>query len=196
MKLIKTTFVFFFITLTACAQTPGIPTPPTPPNTIGSSHTEVVTSSSSSSSSSRNSSSTSVSDENTSYKFRAKFHSSKRKGIENILTEALDGIQLRKRNRKLEWEILQGGDVLFECTLNKNRLSIFVDKELSTGKFNRRIKRLGEDIQEYISSHKRYNFASRGGISVSRAEERLERAKRELENSIKNLEEVKRDNEK
>ena len=194
MKLIKTTFAFLFITLTACAQTPGIPTPPTPPNTNGSSHTEVVTSSSSSSS--RISSSTSVSDANSSYKFRAKFHSSKRKGIENILTESLDGIQLRKRNRKLEWEILQGGDVLFECTLNKNRLSIFVDKELSTGKFNRRIKRLGEDLQEYISAHKRHTFASRRGNSVSRAEERLERAKRELENSIKNLEEVKRDNER
>jgi hypothetical protein len=191
MKLIKTTFAFLFITLTACAQTPGIPTPPTPPNTNGSSHTEVVTSSSS-----RISSSTSVSDANSSYKFRAKFHSSKRKGIENILTEALDGIQLRKRNRKLEWEILQGGDVLFECKLNKNRLSIFVDKELSTGKFNRRIKRLGEDLQEYISAHKRHNFASRRGNSVSRAEERLERAKRELENSIKNLEEVKRGNER
>ncbi|MFY7672520.1 hypothetical protein ACOSP6_15670 [Tenacibaculum sp. MEBiC06402] len=191
MKLIKTTFALLLINLSACAQTPRVPTPPTPPNTSGSSHTEVVTSSSS-----RVSSSTSVSDANSSYKFRSKFHHSKRKGIENILKNTLDGIQLKNRNNRLEWEILQEGDILFECTLSKNRLSIFVDKELSTGKFNRRIKRLGEDLQEYISAHKRHSFASRNGNSVARAEERLERAKRELERSIKNLEEVKRENER
>ncbi len=185
MKLLRLTIASVLITLTACAQSPEVPTPPTTPN----SHTELVTSSS------KGSSSTSVSDSNGSYKFRSKFHSSKREGVENILLDALDGIKLRKKGNKLEWEILQRGDVLFECSLNKNRLSIFVDKELSTGKFNKRIKRLGEDLQEYISSHKRHSFYNRRVNTVARAESRLERAKRELQESIKNLKEVKRANE-
>ncbi|CAL2075805.1 hypothetical protein [Tenacibaculum sp. 190524A05c] len=185
MNLLRLTIALVLIALTACAQSPRVPTPPQTPN---NSHTEVVTSGS------RVSSSTSVSDSNGSYKFRSKFHSSKRDGVENILSDALDGIKLYRKNNKLEWEILQGGEVLFECSLNKNRLSIFVDKELSTGKFNKRIKNLGEELQAYISSHKRHSFNRRAN-TIARAENRLERAKRELQESIKNLEEVKRANE-
>lgn len=190
MKLVRLTTGLIFITLAACAQTPRVPTPPPTPNTPGSSHTEVVTSSSS-----RVNSSTSVSDANSSYKFRSKFHSSKRKGIENILVKALDGIEMKKRNNRLEWEILQEGEILFECSLTQNRLSIYVNKELSTGKFNTIIKQLGEDLQDYISSYKSRKYVSRSASLISRAEERLERAKLEMEQSIKNLEEVRRENE-
>jgi hypothetical protein len=190
MKLIKTMYAFLCISFAACAQNMNTPIPPDTPKTNGSSHTEVVTSSS------RISSSTSISDANTSYKFRSKFHSSKREGIENILKDALEGISFKKRRNNITWEILQEGELLFECSFSKSRLLIYVDKKEATRSFYRKIKKLGERLQEYISAHRRHRFSSSNRNSISRAEERLERAKKELERSIRNLEEVRRENEK
>ncbi|WP_299682131.1 hypothetical protein [uncultured Tenacibaculum sp.] len=190
MKCIKATLVTILISISACAQnTPEIPTPPQAPSS-GNSHTEVTTSSSA-----RISSSTSVSDSKKQYKFRSKFHSSKKEGVKNILTDALDNIKVKKNRRELLWEIVENGEVIFECTLSKNRLSIYLDKKATNSSFYRKIKSTGEDLQEFISSHKRHTFQSRRENSIGRAEARLERAKRELEASIKNLKEIKREKE-
>lgn len=191
MKFIKITLVSILTVISACAQnSPSIPTPPKTPNSTNS-HTEVTTSSSS-----RISSSTSVSDSNSQFKFKSKFHASKREGVENILSDALEDIKFIKNRREKVWEIEKNGEVVFECSLSKNRMSIYLDKSEASTRLYRKIKAVAEDLQEYISSHKRHTFQNKRRNSVSSAEARLERAKRELEASIQNLKEVKRESEK
>ncbi len=189
MKIIKITLVTVILTISACAQsTPEVPTPPQT-YTSGNSHTEVTTSSS------RISSSTTVSDSKRQFKFKSKFHSSKREGVEHILIDGLEGIKIEKNKREKLWEITKRGEVIFECSMSKNRMSIYLDKTQSTSKFYYKIKAIAEDLQEFISAHKRHTFHNRKRNSVTRAEARLERAKMELEASIKNLRKIKRANE-
>lgn len=182
MKFIKKTIVLIFAGITVYAQ--NTPVPPQTPSS-SSSHTQVV------SSSSKVSSSTSISNSNNDYKFKSKFDISKKEAIENILKEELEGIVLKRKRNELLWEVVENEEVIFECSLTKNRLSIYLDKYASDNSFNRKVERLGEQLQEYISSHKKHTFYRRENL-VNRAEARLERAKRELQASIKNLEEVKR----
>lgn len=191
MKSFKVTLVTILLGISACAQ--SIPEAPNPPKplTSGNSHTQVTTSSSS-----RVSSSTSVSDSKEQYKFRSKFHKSKKEGVTNIVSDAFDNIKAEKSRREILWEIVQNGEVILECTLSRNRLSIYLNKIEADAKLYRRVKSLGEDLQEYISAHKPHTFKNRNSNTIGRAEARLERAKRELEASIKNLKEVKRKREK
>ncbi len=187
MKYIKVSLATVLVTISvSCAQITSEIPPPRTPNS-GNSHTEVTTTSS------RISSSTSVSDSNRQYKFKSKFHSSKKEGIEKMLINTLEDVKVEQNRKELLWEIVEDGDIIFECELSKNRLAIFLDKKASSSKFYRKIKSLGEDLQEFISSHKKHTFESRRENSIGRAEARLQRAQRELKASKENLEKLKKE---
>ncbi len=157
-------------------------TPETP--TRNNKHTSVTTSVSNS---------TSVSDSDDTYKFKSKFDVSKKEGITSILEDELDDLKKTKKGNEISWIKYVNGKIAFECKLSKKNLYISTNKNKLSNSFNNRIKYLGEELSSFISAHKPFKWNSKKeSNSLSSAQLRLERAKVELEKSIKNLEKVKR----
>ena len=178
------TFKFAFLgvllyTASACAQD----FPKTPATSSNNDiHTEVT---------STVSNSTSVSNSDNIYKFTSKFHLSKRKGILDILEDELNALEIQKKGNQYLWSKEQYGKTIFECKLSKNTLKIFLDKDESTYQFNKRVKNLGDELRIYISAHKSFSYATSSN-SVGDAQVRVDKAKEELKRSLRNLENIKR----
>ncbi len=180
MKTILITILAVFTCiLNSCAQ--SFPEPPQPPNS-GNTHTEITNTVSNS---------TSVSSSGNSYKFKSKFQGSKRVGVENIIKDVLEDITYNKTENGIVWNRLVDGEVAFECVLTKRRLKIILNKEAFSTSFLEKIEELGEDLQEYVSTHKEHTFNRGRSNSVVQAEIRLERAREELKRATKNLKRAK-----
>jgi len=183
MRTFKFAFLAFMIyTVNACAQ--DFPTTPKTPATLSGNdmHTEVT---------STVSNSTSVSNSNNIYKFTSKFQSSKRKGVLDILENELNDIQVRKKGNQYSWSKEKNGKIVFECKLTNSTLKIFLDKDESTYQFNKKVKKLGDELRIYISAHKSFSYTTSSN-SVGDAQVRVDKAKEELKRSLKNLEKAKR----
>ncbi len=169
-------------TINACAQDfPATPETPKTPNT-GDMHTEVT---------STVSNSTSVSNSSDTYKFTSKFQFSKRKGILDILESELTDVQVQKKGSQYIWSKMKNGKTIFECELSKTKLRMFLDKKEASYSFHRRMKSLGNELRKYISAHRNFNYTA-SSSSVGDAQARVDRAKEELQRSLKNLEKTKR----
>jgi hypothetical protein len=155
---------------------------PTTPKTPNDMQTEVT---------STVSNSTSTSNSDNTYKLTSKFQSSKRKGVLDILVNELNDIQVRKKGNQYVWSTSKNGKTIFECELSNNKLKMLLDKDESSYSFNRKIKSLGKDLVQYISAHKSFSYATTSN-SVGDAQVRVQKAKEELQRSLKNLEKTKR----
>lgn len=179
MKNFKITFLaILFIGTVSFGQT--FPkTPPTPKT--GDMHTNVT---------STVSNSTSISNANEVYILTSKFQKSKRDGILNILEDELDNMKLLKSRNTYVWKKVEKGTTTFECKLSANNLKITLNKDEASRSFINKIESLGDDLVAFISAHK--NSQTSTNTSISAAQLRLERAKDELETSIKQLKKAKR----
>ncbi len=180
MKTILITILTVFICVLN-SYTQSFPEPPQPPNS-GVTFTRTT---------SKVSSSTSVSSTGNSYKFKSRFQNSKRTGVENILKDVLKDITYNKTKKGIVWNRLVDGEIAFECVLTKRRLKIILNKEAVSTSFLEKIEELGEDLQEYVSTHKEHTFKNRSERSLARAEIRLKRAKEEMQKSMEYLERIK-----
>ncbi len=175
-------FTIVMYTMNACAQ--DFPTTPETPKTpkVDDMHTEVT---------STVSNSTSISNSGSIYKFTSKFQSSKKKGVLDILDNELSDLQTLKKGNQYSWRKVKNGKTVFECELSNTNLKMFVDKSDISYGFANRIKSLGNELRKYISAHKNYRYLA-SSSSVGEAQTRVDRAKEELQRSLKNLEKVKR----
>lgn len=183
MKTIQIT-ILVLVTFILNSYTQNTPAPPQIPGT-GNSFTQTTT---------KISNSTSISSSGSTYKFKSKFQNSKRDGVEDILKETLSEITFNRTKKGMIWSKLIDGEIAFECVLTKRRLKIILNKEMFSSSFAQTIEELGEDLQEYVSIHKPHTFKNNSSNSLAEAEIRLEKAKEELEKSIKNLQKLKRQN--
>lgn len=159
-------------------------TPKTPTSRSNDKHTSVTTSVSNS---------TSISNSNKTYKFKSKFQASKRDGISSILRDELDALKMVKKGNELSWVKHKNNEIVFECTLSKRNLHILSNKKELSATFNAKIKSLGEELSNFIAAHKPFVWKNKKGANtITSAQLRLERAKEELQESIKNLKKVKR----
>ncbi|WP_299135090.1 hypothetical protein [uncultured Tenacibaculum sp.] len=183
MKITHLVFLFMFTSVfTTIAQTP--PTPPTPSNSSysGNRHTDVTTTISNS---------TSISNSDDSYDFTAKFQKSKRNEIQNLLKEKLKGYKLKVQGSNYVWSKESNGSLVFECTLRKKTMKIFLYKNEVSQYSYKKIKALGNDLQKLITKHSR----SRNGFNgMEHARENVRRAKRELERAEERLRMIQRNN--
>ncbi|TCI84640.1 hypothetical protein [Tenacibaculum sp. M341] len=161
---------------------------PTPPETPSISNSQTQTRS--------RSSSVSISNSNSQYKFRSRFHKSKKAEIEQQLKEAFSTMEYEEKKGEISWNRYADGEIAFECTLTKGRLRIWLNKKAFSSTFINKIEDLGEDLQNSISnnsSHLQVTKSNSGG-SLSAAQARVERAKKELERSMENLKRVQKKN--
>lgn len=183
MKITHLVFLFMFTSVfTTIAQAP--PTPPTPSNSSYSRnrYIDVTT---------KISNSTSISNSDDSYDFTAKFQKSKRNEIEKLLKEKLKGYKLKVLGSGYVWSKESNGSLVFECTLRKKTMKMFLYKnEISQYSYNK-IKDLGNDLQKLITKHSRLR---NGFNSIENARENVRRSKRELEIAEERLRMIKRNN--
>lgn len=159
-----------------------VPKPPTPPNNT---HTDVTTTISNS---------TSVSNSNDTYKFLSKHESSKKEGVLEILEDALDDVAVKRSGNTYVWKKIKQGETVFYCKLTNSTLKMVLEKDEVSYSFSKKIKHLGDELKNYISSHRKHRFGNTYK-SVSNAQIRVDRAKEELTRAIRNLEKVKRNSE-
>ncbi|WP_435263249.1 hypothetical protein [Tenacibaculum sp. nBUS_03] len=181
MKITHLVFLFMFTSVfTTIAQTPPIPPAS---NYSGNIHTDVT---------STISNATSISNSNDFYNFTAKFQKSKRNEIQKLLKEKLKGYMLKVQGSNYVWSKESNGYLVFECTLRKKTMKIFLNKnEVSQYSYNK-IRTLGNGLQKLITKHSR----SRNGFnSIEHARENVKRAKRELERAEERLRIIEGNNE-
>jgi len=136
------------------------------------------------------SSSVSVKNSDNSYKFRASFHNSKTEKAKKLIIDKLGKENLKIKGNTYTWRRKGKGDTVFECTLSKGYIRIYLSKDdVSTG-FYHKIDALGEELKYAISGANSKTNAKRDS---DRAKRDLERAQRDLERAQRDLERAKRD---
>ncbi|OSY87307.1 hypothetical protein WH52_11695 [Tenacibaculum holothuriorum] len=190
MKKLVFTFTLVVFSLTSVvAQT--TPVTPTPPN---SSSTTVSTSSTTSRSYSvddngkYSSHSIAVKNHNSAYRFRARFNDALTERVKNRLEKEFSGKNFSKPYNAYFWKIEKNDKNVFECKLDEGRLKMYVDKEMTSEKFQLRIEKLGEEIKYLISGE---NPEENKKKALLNAERNLERAKKAYDRALKNVKRTK-----
>ncbi len=130
-------------------------------------------------------SSISVKKSDNSYKFRASFHNSKTEKLKKLIIDRLGKENLKIIGNSYTWYKNGTEDEIFECTLSKGHIRIYLSKDdVSTG-FYRKIDALGEELKYAISgsnskTHKKRD-SERAQRDIERAQRDVERAQRDLE---------------
>jgi len=187
----KTLFLAFIATLSFSANvmaqsTPKTPEPPQTTSTSSSSYSMSIDSDDDVSSNS----SVSVTISEETYKFRASFHKSKTEALKKIILERLGNENLKINGNTYLWSLNKNNDETFECKLTKGHLRIFMDKEVVSNGFYKKIEALGDELKYAISGRDSKTIAVQ---DAKRAQRDLERAKRDLERAQRDLERAKRD---
>jgi len=180
-----------FTSISATAQSTPPNPPPIPDVSVTTSSTSTSsTSINSDSHDSSHSSSISISHSNDSYKFKARYHSSKNNGVKEMLISELGRKNLKIKGNTLTWLQSKNGEEFFECKLSKGRLYIDLDTNNASTSFSEKIKTLGLDLKYYISNSNKEEDQSRklheAEKNLEHAKKNLEKAKRDLERSKKN----------
>lgn len=188
-KLVISIVCIIFALTSVISQT--VPVPPTPPN---SNSTTVSTSSTTSSSYSidddgnYSSHSIAVKNHNSTYRFRARFNDALTKRIKNRLTKEFSDRNFSKSYNAYFWRIVKNDKNVFECKLDEGSLKIYVDKEMTSEKFQQRIEELGEELKYLISGEKPEDAKKQ---ALLEAERRLKHAERAYERALENVKKVK-----
>lgn len=175
MKSIKILSLVAFalcIQLSAFGQT--TPVTPIPPDTPSSSSFSYRSSGEGSSHS------ISISNDNETYKLRARYNKRLTSKIRTFLMKELSNKNYYKTGTTSHWKIEKNGEDVFYCKLTKNSLRIYMEKESFSGKFQKEIVAMGKEL--------RYLMSGRNATEEKRRE--LERAKRELRRAEKALKEA------
>ncbi len=190
MKKLVFTFTLVVFSLTSVvAQT--IPVTPTPPN---SSSTTVSTSSTTSRSYSiddngkYSSHSIAVKNHNSAYRFKARFDDALTQRVKNRLEKEFSGKSFSKSYDAYFWKIVKNDRNVFECKLDEGYLKMYVDKEMTSEKFQHKIEKLGEEIKYLISDENPEGVKKK---ALMKAERELERAKRTYDRALQNVKKVK-----
>ena len=181
-KTITTLVIAFLFSMTTTGQ--STPEPPTPPQkSTGTSYSISIDNDDDD----KSNSSVSVTKTDDEYKFKARFHKSKTDRVKNLLLERLGKGNLTVKGNTYLWSDLESGDEIFECKLTSGNLRMFMDRELVSNGFYKKIDALGTDLKHMISGTDAKKMAAqdlkRAQQDVERAQKDLERAKARLEKS-------------
>lgn len=129
------------------------------------------------------SSSISVKSTNFTYKLRVYFDVDLTKKVQRFLQKELNSKHFTDTNNSSLWTIMKNNDKIFECKIKKGLVRMYVDKELTSKKFQTEIKEIGEKLKHIIN-----------GTSMENTQkERKKEAKRKLEIAKRAYEKAKRD---
>ncbi|KAB1153945.1 hypothetical protein F7018_15785 [Tenacibaculum aiptasiae] len=172
--LVTVTITAIFLTaFTLSAQTP--PTPPTPPSTSTTySVTQSTTYTNSSSNHDSGSSSISVKKTNSTFKFRASYRDKLTNNVSRYLQDNLDGMKFTNTNNLTFWKIEKNDEEAFKCKVSEGGVRIFVDRDLTSRKFQNKIEKIVENLK-YIVNNEDPTKAKKK--RVKEAEKALELAK-------------------
>lgn len=132
------------------------------------------------------SSSISVKSTNSTYKFRASFDNDLTKRVRTFLQKELRNIKFTNTNNSSFWMQTKNNEKAFECKVREGLVRMYVDKELTSKKFQTEIKEIEEQLKHIIN-----------GTSIKITQkERKKEAKRKLEVAKRAYEKAKRDYER
>ncbi len=180
---ILTFAAILIISLSACAQ--STPVTPEPPKADGTTSYSISVHEDDNSMSN---SSVSVTKSDDEYKFRASFHKSKTNRVKAVLLDRLGKGNLSVNGSVYLWTDSKSSDEVFECKLTKGKLRMYMDKELVSNSFYKKIEALGTDLKHLISGTNAKKMAAK---DAKRAQQDLERAQRDVERAKKDLERAK-----
>lgn len=170
--LVAVTITAIFLTaFTLSAQTS--PTPPTPPSTTHS-VTQSTTYTNSSNDYSSSSSSISVKKTNSTFKFRASYRDELTNNVSRYLQDNLKGMKCTNTNDSTFWMIEKNDDEAFKCKVSEGGIRIFVDRELTSKKFQNKIEKIVENLKYIVNNE---NPTKAKEKRVKEAEKALELAK-------------------
>jgi hypothetical protein len=145
-KIIKTaTCLIVLGMVTVQAQTP----PPTPPKTPS-----IMISYSETAHDSRlqtTKTSVSISDSDDSYSFRAKFSSQRFNDVKELLENEMNKKNYSFEKGKHQWKLETNNQEIYEVSLSKTRLNMFLDKDLASDNLAEKFKNLGLTLRSVIS---------------------------------------------
>ncbi|WP_272151381.1 hypothetical protein [Tenacibaculum aiptasiae] len=169
--LVTLTITAIFLTaFTLSAQTP--PTPPSPSTTH--SVTQSTTYTNSSSNHSSGSSSISVKKTNSTFKFRASYKDKLTNNVSRYLQDNLDGMKFTNTNNSTFWKIEKNDEEAFKCKVSEGGIRIFVDRELTSKKFQNKIEKIVENLKYIVNNEDPTKAKEK---RVKEAEKALELAK-------------------
>ncbi len=175
------------------------PTPPEPPKSESSSSYSVTVNNEDESihidsNSVTHSSSISETKSDDLYKFKASFDKSKTEQVKQVIMDKLGRDNFSSKISTYKWIKKEKSKNVFECTLTKGRVKIYLNTDEASSSFQHKIETLGEELKFVISGSSHKKGAEHAKRDLEHANQDLERAKRKVEQAKRRVEQAKKKN--
>lgn len=187
---IKLGLIVLISTISLNAQTP--PNPPKTPSVHISEHSDSNTNNSSYSYSHSDSDnkksnvSVSINNSKDSYSLRAKFPEEKYKEIKEVLINEMNKKNHSALKGKDIWSSDSNGEEVYEVSLSKKKLSMYLDKDIASNSLAEKFKNLGMTIRTVIVGKE--NEARREAARLQREADKLRRDSERMQREAQRIE--------